>query len=53
MARYVPCYSCDMARNMFRVLDVNDDGDLDWIEMELRASWALMEYETKIGTSSL
>eukprot|EP00937_MAST-01D_sp_MAST-1D-sp2_P003606 g3606.t1 len=48
MGHFVPCYSCNLAKVIFDELDVTHDGQLDWLEIENRACWAIDEYADEI-----
>mmetsp|Transcript_16062 Transcript_16062/g.43682 ORF Transcript_16062/g.43682 Transcript_16062/m.43682 type:complete len:662 (-) Transcript_16062:27-2012(-) len=51
MAKFVPCYSCQLADSLFGALLVTDDGRLRWEAVEMRACWALDEYGDEIANA--
>lgn len=48
MCKYVPCFACQFAQEMFNCFDINANQELDWKELELRAIWVKDEYSHEI-----
>ena len=57
MAKYLKCYSCELADKIFCVLDQDHNGYIGWDDITVRAKWVIKEYpnecydiESFIGT---
>ena len=47
MAKYIPCYTCEMAREIARMVDIDGSGFISWGEWKARAKWVLSNYAEK------
>lgn len=46
LSNWMPSTNCERFAEIVKILDANEDGGIEWGEIEIRAKWALSEFDT-------